>query len=301
MIGRGAGVARGLDLASAQALPVVSATPSRLLENTDLASPVLDLKHKLTQMSEVVEVVGSKDDPCGVLLESNINLVAPQRKARGGKASRARRLEKHQQAKATTPPAAPMTSTTRWERLAQGLVCQHRANLREDIKAAGKRIQVARAKIRAAFWRAWTCRSLETTGVTVQRDAMDWQLVTGEALTPLSRRDMWILTRAEFLMKENQSRDPHDDIFHPERHRYARHVLDWLRVPADDMEPHFRHTEQVWRGEEVECAGKHTSEKDDVCCAPDSCYPSDYDPYYTSDEDDEYVSDSDDQSQHTSD
>ena len=73
------------------------------------------------------------------------------------------------------------------------------------------------------------------------------RFVTGEALAPLSRRDVRILSRAVFFMVKNQLRDPHDDTFHPESIRYYRHVLDWLRVPTDNMEPHFFHTAAVVR------------------------------------------------------
>ena len=94
------------------------------------------------------------------------------------------------------------------------------------------------------------------------------QFVTGESVWPLSHRDMWILSRAESFMRVFQSRDPYDDIFLPAGYRYRRHVLDWLRVPTEDMEPHFRHTE-VAVAAEMDESSEYSSDEDDPGCASD--------------------------------
>lgn len=203
----------------------------------------------------------SKAEERGALLESkNTNaLAAPRRRARGGKTSRARRLEKYQESKATTP-AAPATSTALWDKFAQGVLRQTRAKLRDGVRAAWARASLNRAKVRAAAWREWTSRSLDISGIDMCLEE-ECQFVTGEALAPLSRRDVWILSRAVFFMVKNQLRDPHDDTFHPESIRYYRHVLDWLRVPTDNMEPHFFHTAAVVREEN----SAYTSDQDDGC------------------------------------
>ena len=56
-------------------------------------------------------------------------------------------------------------------------------------------MHAARAKIGAAVRSAWRCRSLEITGIYIERDGVR-QYVTGEKVAPLSRRDVYILLRA---------------------------------------------------------------------------------------------------------
>ncbi|EOD04920.1 hypothetical protein EMIHUDRAFT_259409 [Emiliania huxleyi CCMP1516] len=91
------------------------------------------------------------EEACGVLTVSNkIAPAAPKRRARGGKASRARRLENFWQHKAAAPAAAP---AIKWEQLAHrpGLLRQQRATLRDGARAAWVRMRAAaRAKIGAA-------------------------------------------------------------------------------------------------------------------------------------------------------
>ena len=139
------------------------------------------------------EVGKASEEACGVLTVSNkIAPAAPKRRARGGKASRARRLENFRQHKAAAPAAAP---AIKWEQLAHGLLRQQRATLRDGARAAWVRMRAARAKIGAAVRSAWRCRSLEITGIYIERDGVR-QYVTGEKVAPLSRRDVYILSRA---------------------------------------------------------------------------------------------------------
>ena len=223
-------------------------------------------------MSEVVVKADTRTEVHGVLAEStNIAPSSSRRKARGGKASRARRLEKYHQVATPATPAVPATPTANWERLVRDRLRQLRANLRDDAKAAWMRLRLTRSKICAAAWKAWTCRSLETKGLDIWKGA-DRQFVTGEELAPLSRRDVWILTRAVSLMMANQARDPYDNIFDPEGPRYYRHVLDWLRVPAEGeshnsvqtdhmiLYPHWIHTQRI---EDMDM--EYTSDEDDRC------------------------------------
>ena len=139
------------------------------------------------------EVGKASEEACGVLTVSNkIAPAAPKRRARGGKASRARRLENFRQHKAAAPAAAP---AIKWEQLAHGLLRQQRATLRDGARAAWVRMRAARAKIGAAVRSAWRCRSLEITGIYIERDGVR-QYVTGEKVAPLSRRGVYILSRA---------------------------------------------------------------------------------------------------------
>ena len=79
------------------------------------------------------EVGKASEEACGVLTVSNkIAPAAPKRRARGGKASRARRLENFRQHKAAAPAAAP---AIKWEQLAHGLLRQQRATLRDGARA----------------------------------------------------------------------------------------------------------------------------------------------------------------------
>ena len=88
------------------------------------------------------EVGKASEEACGVLTVSNkIAPAAPKRRARGGKASRARRLENFRQHKAAAPAAAP---AIKWEQLAHGLLRQQRATLRDGARAAWVRMRAAR-------------------------------------------------------------------------------------------------------------------------------------------------------------
>jgi flagellar biosynthesis regulator FlaF len=89
-----------------------------------------------------------------------------------------------------------------------------------------------------------------------------YQELTGEVLAPLSRRDIWILTRVVGLMIAAQASDPHDDIYDPMRLRYYRTTLDWLRVPTDDGDPHWLHTQMIEEAEMDESSA-YTSDEDD--------------------------------------
>ena len=81
------------------------------------------------------------------VLQENIDpSVAPRRRARGGKASRAKRLEKFQELRATTI-AAPAVA---WARFTYGALRQHRANRHDDVQDAWICARRARAKIRGA-------------------------------------------------------------------------------------------------------------------------------------------------------
>ena len=70
--------------------------------------------------------------------------------SRGGQGSRARRLQKFQEASGVCP--------ARWWPLVQGMMLMHRANLREATLTTWERSQSARAKLRDGLWRAWVCR-----------------------------------------------------------------------------------------------------------------------------------------------
>ena len=105
------------------------------------------------------EVGKASEEACGVLTVSNkIAPAAPKRRARGGKASRARRLENFRQHKAAAPAAAP---AIKWEQLAHGLLRQQRATLRDGARAAWVRMRAARAEDRrGGAERVEVCRSL---------------------------------------------------------------------------------------------------------------------------------------------
>ena len=84
--------------------------------------------------SQHLESGKASEEAWGVLTVSNkIAPAAPKRRARGGKASRARRLENFRQHKAAAPVAAP---AIKWEQLAHGLLRQQRATLRDGARAA---------------------------------------------------------------------------------------------------------------------------------------------------------------------
>ena len=181
------------------------------------------------------EVGKASEEACGVLTVSNkIAPAAPKRRARGGKASRARRLENFRQHKAAAPAAAP---AIKWEQLAHGLLRQQRATLRDGARAAWVRMRAARAKIGAAVRSAWRCRSLEITGIYIERDGVR-QYVTGEKVAPLSRRDVYILSRAADRVWWSWNYFGFNE-FDPESDRFYRHVRDWLRMETDDGAPHW--------------------------------------------------------------
>ena len=85
----------------------------------------------------------------------------------------------------------------------------------------------------------------------------------GAILAPLSRRDMWILTRAARLMLEIMmkqfARDPSfsDESLDPTSWRFCRHPLDWLRV-SSRAGPHWIHTHRA-----MDRAEQSTSDEDD--------------------------------------
>ena len=198
------------------------------------------------------EVDKDFEEESGVLTEStNIAPAVQKGHGRGGKASRERRLETYRQSKAAaaaTVPAAPAAAyserlAAKWERLAQGLSRQHRATLRDGAEAAWVRTRAARMKIRAVFRLAWRSRSLDITGIE-SRWAGEGQFVTGQKVAPLSRRDVWGLSRAVHFMQVCWNRDS-DIRFDPEHRFFYRHTLDWLRRPTEDGQPSHVHTHRA--------------------------------------------------------
>lgn len=104
---------------------------------------------------------------------------------------------------------------------------QHRANQRDAARAAETHLHSAREKIRRAVWQAWTRRSLTIMGPRFCDESTGtWHPMRGDALTPLSRRDMWVMKHAARLAK-------HVYISEPFEIRAQRHILDWLCVGAD--------------------------------------------------------------------
>ena len=222
------------------------------------------------------EVGKASEEACGVLTVSNkIAPAAPKRRARGGKASRARRLENFRQHKAAAPAAAP---AIKWEQLAHGLLRQQRATLRDGARAAWVRMRAARAKIGAAVRSAWRCRSLEITGIYIERDGVR-QYVTGEKVAPLSRRDVYILSRAADRVWWSWNYFGFNE-FDPESDRFYRHVRDWLRMETDDGAPHWVHS---LRAVQAEQDSEYSSDEDE--CTSDQ---DDRGPAYESDDDDGY-------------
>ena len=174
------------------------------------------------------------------VLQENVDpFAAPKRKARGGKASRARRLEKFQDQRTDTLAGA--AAAVPWARLVYGKLRQHRAKRHDDAQDAWIRTRCARVKIRAALWHTWTRRSLETA-----QPKISWcdrgRQPTGELLAPLSLRDVWIMSLAALFMKQLNVLDPDHELADPTGDRYYRHVLDWLREPTDEGYPHWEHT-----------------------------------------------------------
>ena len=155
------------------------------------------------------------------------NAQAPRR-ARGGKGSRARRLEKYNELQREQ---TLMTHSERWVSLTLGALRLHRANLRDAARAGQVHLRSARTKIRRAVWRAWTFRSLKIAGprLCVEGDfSAACFPIRGNALEPLSRRDMWVLKRASAL-----ARRAVPELVDPEEIRSHRHVLDWLQGDGD--------------------------------------------------------------------
>ena len=96
-----------------------------------------------------MQMVANEEVRAGAeVLQENVDpSTAPKRKARGGKASRARRLEKFQELRSATPAAAAVP----WARLVYGKLRQHRAKRHDDAQDAWIRTRRARVKIRAAL------------------------------------------------------------------------------------------------------------------------------------------------------
>ena len=159
-------------------------------------------------------------------LHDDSALRAPRR-ARGGKGSRTRRLEKYNESKVSGAQAL-----AHWTRLTQEALRLHRANLRGTAKAGHACLCSARTKIRRAVWQAWTRRSLRIAGprfCEVQGELITATYpIRGDALEPLSRRDMWVLKRASAI-----SRCAIPELLDPMERRGYRHVLDWLFADGD--------------------------------------------------------------------
>jgi hypothetical protein len=104
---------------------------------------------------------------------------------------------------------------------------------------------------------------------------------------------MWFLKRAILFMKQLNRVYPELEAADPTDPRYFRHVLDWLREPADIEDKlfhHWTHTERAWlAGGGAGAAGvaAYLAESGESDGGP---YSSDEDEdgcheYYTSDED----------------
>lgn len=142
------------------------------------------------------------------------------RRARGGKGSRARRLEKFNES---------VKAAARWSQITQAALRQHRAKLRDSAVHAETHLRSAREKIRRAVWQAWTRRSLTIMGPRFYDESFGvWQPMRGDTLAPLSRRDMWVMKHAARLAKHVYISEPYE----PRSHR---HVFDWLCM-GDDLE-----------------------------------------------------------------
>ena len=109
----------------------------------------------------------------------------------------------------------------RWLPLVQGVLRQDMMRKYFDVCVALGRLHVARKKIRTVLWRAWTHRSLTLSGPA---GLCRWPL-RGEALAPLSHRDMWLLGRATRLARLANI------AYGGLQRRYAE---DWLRIPMDE-------------------------------------------------------------------
>ena len=124
------------------------------------------------------------------------------------------------------------------------------------------RMRAARAKIGAAARSAWRCRSLEITGIYIERDGV-WQYVTGEKVAPLSRRDVYILLRVADRVWWSWNYFGFNE-FDPEGDRFYRHVRDWLRMETDDGAPHWVHS---LRAVQAEQDSEYSSDEDE-CTRP---------------------------------
>ena len=198
------------------------------------------------------------------VLQENIDPSSvPKRRARGGKSSRARRLQNFQELRAATST----TSTVAWARFLYGILRQARAKRHDYVQDAWIRACRARAKIRAAMWRAWTHRSIGAARPSIFWCESDWRFVTGEpcSLAPLSLRDMHVMSRAALFMKQLNVLDPDHELADPTDSRYCRHVLDWLREPTDEGDPHWVHTERNLNNYLAE----HGSSSEGGCCTSD--------------------------------
>ena len=95
---------------------------------------------------------------------------------------------------------------------------------------------------------AWRCRSLEITGIYIERDGVR-QYVAGEKVAPLSRRDVYILSRAADRVWWSWNYFGFNE-FDPESDRFYRHVRDWLRMETDDGAPHWVHSLRAVQAEQ---------------------------------------------------
>jgi len=190
--------------------------------------------------------------------DSEISLGVQTSTRRGGRRSRARRLEKYKEAQANRM-AQELPPTP-------GVLCRDRANLRDGAHSACSHLQSARAKIRRATWTAWTHRYLTFQGPPNYSEFFGSLLPPrGAALEPLSNRDMWLLGRAVMLAKHLPKiyRRAEDERYGPQRH-----VLDWLRVGSESG-PHWEHTQNAMFGtleiSDSECddGSEYTSDQDD--------------------------------------
>ena len=200
-------------------------------------------------------------DGTGPLSEHDPNAPpAVRRWSRGGKASRAKRLEKYNESKSLSATTAPATAT--WARLTEGLLRQHRAKLRYNVAASRTRLRRLRTKIRAAVWSAWTERvydPFEPEDTEVFFQVWGRPIVTGTDLAGLlSPRDSYIMGYVQGLMvlaglnsEEEGDRD-------------YRHVLDWLRVETEDGFPHWVHTHRAEDAEmEESCSDSSSADLSD--------------------------------------
>ena len=208
-----------------------------------------------------------QEDRDSLQCSSEQGLGLPSSSRRGGKGSRARRLQNFQKEQAKR--------AAKWLPLTTGVLRQERAKLRDGVHAAWLHLASAREKVRRASWRAWTSRSLNIQGPDNYLEHSDLPIpARGTALAPVSRRDMWLLGRAVTLGKHV-----------PEIYRRAgglgydahRHVLDWLRVEQQSERgvfPHWCHTLDALGGEDDDAGlefddgtggSEYPSDEDDSC------------------------------------
>ena len=112
--------------------------------------------------------------------------------------------------------------------ITQAALRQHRAKQRDAARNAEAHLHAARVKIRSAVWQVWTRRTLVISGPqNYDEDEGILVPIRGEALAPLSRRDMWVLKLASRLAK-------HEPELASVHYFTYRHVLDWLHVGTED-------------------------------------------------------------------